>query len=89
MPVRGGSPRTSRSGGYSVVVVRLKRAGLSRAAVNFHIDYLARAKLRVKVTAAEKQEGEPAKADWQRAAIVTLALQFDLVRHEHLALLPA
>jgi hypothetical protein len=64
-------------------------AGLSRAAVNFHIDYLARAKLRVKVSAAEKQEGEPAKADWQRAALVTLALQFDLVRHEHLALLPA
>lgn len=56
-------------------------AGLSRAAVNFHIDYLARAKLRVKPPDAEK-------ADWQRAALVSLALQFDLVRHEHLALLP-
>ncbi|PRY30604.1 FHA domain-containing protein [Pseudosporangium ferrugineum] len=59
--------------------------GLSRAAVNFHIDYLARAKLRVKRPAAENQDG---KADWQRAALVTVALQFDLVRHEHLALLP-
>lgn len=60
-------------------------AGLSRAAVNFHIDYLARAKLRVKKAADDQQDG---KADWQRAALVSLALQFDLVRHEHLALLP-
>lgn len=60
-------------------------AGLSRAAVNFHIDYLARAKLRVKKPAAEQADG---KADWQRAALVSLALQFDLVRHEHLSLLP-
>jgi hypothetical protein len=58
-------------------------AGLSRAAVNFHIDYLARAKLRVKPSATE------AKADWQRAALVSFALRFDLVRYEHLALLPA
>ncbi len=63
-------------------------AGLSRTAVNFHIDYLARAKLRVKAPAGENPAGEPVKADWQRAALVTLALQFDLVRHEHLALLP-
>ena len=62
-------------------------AGLSRAAVNFHIDYLARAKLRVKGAAEDSSDG-PGKADWQRAALVTLALQFDLVRHEHLALLP-
>jgi hypothetical protein len=30
---------------------------------------------------------ENAKADWQRSALVSLALQFDLVREEHLALL--
>jgi hypothetical protein len=60
-------------------------AGLSRTAVNFHIDYLARAKLRVKTPAVEQQAG---KADWQRAALVSVALQFDLVREEHLALLP-
>jgi hypothetical protein len=57
-------------------------AGLSRTAVNFHIDYLARAKLRIKLPDAV------AKADWRRAALVSVALQFDLVRHEHLALLP-
>jgi len=60
-------------------------AGLSRSAVNFHIDYLARNKLRVKAPA----EPESGKADWQRSALVSLALQFDLVREEHLAMLPA
>ncbi|GAA4249706.1 FHA domain-containing protein [Dactylosporangium darangshiense] len=63
------------------------RAGLSRSAVNFHIDYLARTKLRVKA-AADDEHGRADKADWQRAALVSLALQFDLVREEHLALLP-
>jgi hypothetical protein len=54
--------------------------GLTRPAVNFHIDYLAGKKLRVK---------EPGgKADWQRAALVSLALKFNLVREEHLELLP-
>jgi hypothetical protein len=57
-------------------------ADLSRTAVNFHIEYLARNKLRV------KDPGEGVKADWQRAALVSLALRFDLVRAEHLALLP-
>lgn len=55
---------------------------LSRSAVNFHIDYLAGTKLRV------KEPGEGAKADWQRAALVSLVLRFNLVREEHLALLP-
>ncbi|BCB90009.1 serine/threonine protein kinase [Phytohabitans suffuscus] len=58
--------------------------GLSRSAVNFHIDYLARIKLRVKAVAGDA----PGKADWQRVALVSLALQFDLVREEHLVLLP-
>ena len=58
-------------------------AGLTRAAVNFHIGYLAREKLRVKTP----DDAEKAKADWQRSALVSLALQFDLVREEHLALL--
>ncbi|MEU8205918.1 hypothetical protein [Streptosporangium sp. NPDC049046] len=52
--------------------------GLTRAAVNFHIDYLARKKLRVKPSAGSR------KADWQRAALVSVALRFDLVREEHL-----
>jgi hypothetical protein len=53
-------------------------AGLTRAAVNFHIDYLARTKLRVKPPSGSR------KADWQRAALVSVALRFDLVREEHL-----
>ncbi len=69
----------------------LKRLGgggaLSRSAINFHIDYLARTKLRVRASSAEAVADEPGKADWQRAALVSLALRFDLVRDEHLALL--
>lgn len=57
-------------------------ADLTRAAVNFHIEYLALTKLRV------KEPGDAGKADWQRSALVSLALRFDLVRLEHLALLP-
>ena len=56
--------------------------GLTRSAAAFHIDYLARTKLRVKAPA-----GAEGKADWQRAALIAVALQFDLVREEHLALL--
>jgi hypothetical protein len=61
---------------------------LTRSAVNFHIDYLARSRLRVRTGAAENGEREP-KADWQRAAIVSTALRFNLVREEHLTLLPS
>ncbi len=60
--------------------------GLSRAAVNFHIDYLATTKLRVKKRA---MEGFRDKADWQRSALVTMSVRFDLVREEHLRLLPS
>ncbi len=63
--------------------------GLTRPAVNFHIDYLARTKLRVKSPVTGGPKDEASKADWQRAALISLALQFDLVREEHLALLPA
>jgi hypothetical protein len=69
------------------IIDRLGRAGhprLTRTAVNFHIEYLARHKLRVKPS-----EGGPGKADWQRAALVSLALRFNLVGHQHLALLAA
>jgi hypothetical protein len=67
------------------IIGRLCQAGnprLTRAAVNFHIEYLARHKLRVKPA-----EGSGRKADWQRAALVSLALRFNLVGHQHLALL--
>ncbi|MBG0830193.1 FHA domain-containing protein [Planomonospora sp. ID67723] len=61
---------------------RLAGSGLTPSAISFHIKYLAASKLRV------RQDGDEGKADWQRAALVSLALRFDLVRREHLALLP-
>jgi serine/threonine-protein kinase len=51
-------------------------------AVNFHIDYLAEQKLRV------KQPFEEERRDGKRAAAVDTALRFGLVREEHLSLLP-
>lgn len=62
------------------ILTRLAGHGLTRSGVNFHIDYLAREKLRVKAPSERK-------ADWQRAALVSVALRFDLVREEHLRLL--
>ncbi|KAB2344128.1 serine/threonine protein kinase [Actinomadura rudentiformis] len=58
---------------------------LTRSAVKFHIDYLAGTKLQVRDPALERSG---IKADWRREALVSLALRFDLVREEHLALLP-
>jgi hypothetical protein len=69
------------------IIERLSQAGyprLTRTSVNFHIEYLARHKLRVKPA-----EGSGGKADWQRAALVSLALRFNLVGYQHLALLAA
>nr|WP_062338080.1 hypothetical protein [Herbidospora sakaeratensis] len=63
------------------ILDRIGGVGLTRAGVNFHIDYLARTKLRV------KHDGKAGKADWQRASLVSIALRFDLVREEHLKLL--
>ncbi|MFF5210698.1 winged helix-turn-helix domain-containing protein [Streptosporangium sp. NPDC000396] len=65
------------------IIIRLAHLGLGRSAVNFHIDYLARVKLRVKTPE------QPGKSDWQRAAIVSLALRHDLVTARHLELLGA
>lgn len=65
------------------IIDRLCEAGhprMSRSAVNFQIEYLARRKLRV------KSDGD-GKADWQRTALVSLAIRFDLVGHRHLTLL--
>jgi hypothetical protein len=58
---------------------------LTRSAVNFHLDYLARTKLRLRDPAAA---GRP-RLEGRRAALVSFALRFDLVREEHLALLPS
>ena len=55
----------------------------SRSAVNFHIDYLARVKLRLRDT-----DGEAGvRSEWRRSSLAAFALRFDLVRDEHLALL--
>jgi hypothetical protein len=59
--------------------------GLTRSAVNYHIDYLACTKLRVKQPAPD---GESHRLEWKREALVSLALRFGLVRDEHLRLLP-
>lgn len=62
-------------------------AGITEAAVNYHITYLARRKLRVRDDGSA-QEPET-RVNWQRAAVVSTALRFRLVREEHLALLGA
>ncbi|KOT96663.1 serine/threonine protein kinase [Streptomyces sp. NRRL F-5755] len=58
--------------------------GLTRSAVNYHIDYLTSVKLRLRA-------GGPAEPDarggGKRDELVTFALRFDLIREEHLALL--
>lgn len=64
------------------LIERLAGTDLTRSGVNFHIDYLARTKLKV------KQADEAGKADWQRAALINLALRFDLVTDADLRLLP-
>jgi hypothetical protein len=56
---------------------------ISRSAVNFHLDYLARVKLRLRETAT----ADGTRADWRRSALAAFALRFDLVNDDHLALL--
>ena len=58
---------------------------LAGAAVNFHIEYLARTKLQVRDPEADGD----AKTDWQRAAPVATTVRFTLVRDEYLAMLPS
>jgi hypothetical protein len=57
---------------------------LTRAAVNYHIDYLATTKLRVK----EPRPGADERLEWKREALVSIALRYGLVRNEHRLLLP-
>ncbi|MEW1913342.1 serine/threonine protein kinase [Kitasatospora sp. NPDC085895] len=75
--------------GVGDVVERLRggpgAAGPSRSAVNYHIDYLAESKLRLRPEGSEDGAGPLRK----REELVDLALRFDLVREEHLALLPS
>ncbi|GAB2625069.1 FHA domain-containing protein [Streptomyces capparidis] len=85
-------PRLRRSSSAAVpgvgeVLERLRAlpscAGLTRSAVNYHVEYLATAKLRLR---EDDAEGPPGRG--RREELVSLALRFGLVREEHLALLP-
>jgi hypothetical protein len=66
-------------------------ADLSARAVAFHLDYLMRAKFRLR--APVPGTGEPRQEPWgfavRREELVTFAVRFGLVGEEHLALLPA
>lgn len=61
---------------------------LSRSAVNYHIDYLAFAKLRLDV-GDEPAADSAGRTGVKRARLASFALRFGLVREEHLALLPS
>nr|WP_202122768.1 serine/threonine protein kinase [Streptomyces sp. BA2] len=57
---------------------------LTRSAVNFHIDYLASVKLRLRSDETPPNRWGGGKRD----ELIAFALRFDLVRESHLALLP-
>ncbi|MFJ9774565.1 serine/threonine protein kinase [Kitasatospora sp. NPDC101157] len=80
------SPSTAAVPGATEVLARLRALpscrGLTRSAVNYHIDYLVGTKLRL------REPYEEGPAGGKREELVALALRFDLVREEHLALLP-
>ncbi|WP_333768782.1 serine/threonine protein kinase [Streptomyces sp. IBSBF 2435] len=59
---------------------------LTRSAVNYHVDYLASAKLRLRDDSVDPDTDT--LAGGKREELVAFALRFDLVREEHLALLP-
>jgi serine/threonine-protein kinase len=61
-------------------------AELTASAVNYHIDYLAGSKLRVRERTGTE---ELARLDWKREAVVAMALRFNLVREEQLSMLPS
>ncbi|GAA2603961.1 FHA domain-containing protein [Paractinoplanes durhamensis] len=67
------------------IVDRLHGA-LTRSAVNFHIDYLAEHKLRLRQRDTAGQRS--GRLDHKREALVSCALRFNLVAERHLALLP-
>ncbi|MEV7341869.1 serine/threonine protein kinase [Streptomyces sp. NPDC093544] len=61
---------------------------LTRSAVNYHIDYLASVKLRLDVADESGTHKEGGRVGAKREDLVTLALRFNLVREEHLSVLP-
>lgn len=85
--LRGGPPGAVPTVGE--VIERLnggcRPVGMTRAAVNHHIEYLANEKLRVAEWAG-LTEGK--RSYWKREAIVALVLRAGLVGERHLRLLP-
>lgn len=71
------------------VVDRLKTvpgfANINRSSVNYHIDYLRESKLALDEWSMSAHGG---RMHSKREALVSYALRYDLVREEHLALLP-
>ncbi|MEE1838756.1 hypothetical protein ACIODX_37690 [Streptomyces sp. NPDC088190] len=71
------------------VVERLKMSkqfrDASRSSINYHIDYLAEQKLPISQWAKYVDKG---RMHSKREALVAFSLRFDLVREEHLELLP-
>lgn len=59
---------------------------LTRSAVNYHIDYLTFAKLRLDL--GDETTADGTRTGAKRARLASVALRFGLVREEHLALLP-
>jgi len=59
---------------------------LTPSAVNYHIDYLATTKLRIKQRAGID---DSQRLEWKRDALVATALRFGLVGEQHLRLLPS
>ncbi|MFJ8622553.1 serine/threonine protein kinase [Kitasatospora sp. NPDC093550] len=80
------SPSAAVVPGVTEVLARLRALpscrGLTRSAVNYHIDYLVETKLRL------REPYEEGPGGGKREELAALALRFDLVREEHLALLP-
>jgi hypothetical protein len=86
------APHSSAVPSLGAVAHRLLAAdgceGISRAAVGFHVEYLARHKLRIREHEGAAGQGDAEeRLDHKRQAIVALALRFDIVRPEHLRLL--
>ncbi|MGY1434662.1 serine/threonine protein kinase [Streptomyces reniochalinae] len=79
-------PSSGAIPGVSEVLERLRPLpgchDLTRSAVNYHIEYLATVKLRLR-----GDDERTAGTSRKRAELVALALRFDLVREEHLTLL--
>ncbi|WP_050591671.1 hypothetical protein [Salinispora pacifica] len=84
--LRGGLPVGAPTA--SEIVERLRPLpdfrDLTRDAVNYHISYLARGKLRPYLD----QDSASGRVRWKREALASVALRYEMVREGHLSLLP-